>query len=276
MSGCSRETYTVDYCGQQEHYRGAKDVYRAGQTVRLYYTNVGTDTDYTFWLDGENLHCTYRRNKGFLIRFTMPARDVRLVCRSYCSMVRSGESQTQTETAVPLYTEQNTTAAETQTDAPAQTASAPATAAAATSTAAVPGTYAFTARYTHTGSVAEEADYPFCLCIDSKTALDAYLSENAPSYRGSETVLREAALAYDDAWFAAHELLLVVLEEGSGSVTHTVMRVEKTAPDAGTVEIRRSVPQVGTCDMAYWHIWIGLDAGVFAPSDTVRVILSDQ
>ena len=278
MLGCTREKYAVDYCGRQADYRGARDAYRAGQTVKLYYDWIGTDTDYSFLLDGQNLNCTFHRNKGFLIRFVMPAHDVKLECRTERSMVRDGDVPTVADRTVPAETERDTTIPETQPDAPMRAASAPPVTAAKTAptTAAAAGAYGFTARYIQTGSAADEADYPLCLCIDSKPALDAYLAENAPSYRGSERVLREAAQSYDDAWFSAHELLLVVLEEGSGAVRHTVTRVAKTAPDAGAVSVRRDVPQVGTCDMAYWHIWIELDAGVFAPSDDVRVILSDQ
>ena len=94
-----------------------------------------------------------------------------------------------------------------------------------------------------------------------------------PQYRASDTALEEAVQRYDDAWFSSHTLLLAVLEEGSGSVRHTVTRVEKTAPHAGTVAIKRDVPEVGTCDMAYWHILIELPAGTFDAADTIKVVM---
>ena len=40
--------YKVDYCGEKFAYKNAKDEYRAGEKVTVYYWMIATDTDYSF------------------------------------------------------------------------------------------------------------------------------------------------------------------------------------------------------------------------------------
>ncbi len=87
--GCGKTAYAVDYRGQKDEYLDAQDTYKAGSKVKLTYYLVGTDTDYSFWLDGERLNAAYAEGKGFILRFTMPDHDVCLECRAVNSMVRS-------------------------------------------------------------------------------------------------------------------------------------------------------------------------------------------
>lgn len=82
------KTYTLDLCGEETAYKGAKKAYRAGQRVVLYYTQFATDTDFTFLLDGRPLSTPYREGKGYRIAFRMPAHDARLKLYTVCSMVR--------------------------------------------------------------------------------------------------------------------------------------------------------------------------------------------
>ena len=86
LCGCTGTRYRVDYCGQKYAYTGAKDSYRPGEQVVLYYEFIATDTDYSFLLDGQGLRFSYDDSKGFRIEFTMPEHDVRLECRSVNSM----------------------------------------------------------------------------------------------------------------------------------------------------------------------------------------------
>ena len=87
LVGCAGETYRVDYCGDKDFYKGAKNSYRAGQEVTLYYTMIATDTDYSFYLDGESIKYDYDDRKGIIIRFTMPDHDVKLEHRAVNSMI---------------------------------------------------------------------------------------------------------------------------------------------------------------------------------------------
>ena len=209
----------------------------------------------------------------------------------------SGEFAAQTETTAEL--QNRTTDAETQTEnaadfietrttlpVPTRQAAAQTTAATAkltttqtytmkttTAVSEQDSAYAFTAQYFRTNGRSGDAHYPQCFCVDSASALGAYVKQAEKQYSLTGSGFLEAVRQYDDAWFASHTLLIAALEENSGSVRHTVTRVEKTAPHAGTVEIKRSVPEVGTCDMAYWHILIEIPAGVFGAADAIEVVM---
>jgi len=86
LFGCGAGKYNVDYCGAKGLYKGAKDAYKAGAKVTLYFELIATDTDYSFTLDGEPLNFEYDDKKGFVISFTMPEHDVKLECHSRNSM----------------------------------------------------------------------------------------------------------------------------------------------------------------------------------------------
>ena len=80
--------YKEDYCGEKYAYKNAKDEYRAGEKVTLYYWMIATDTDYSFSLDGAELSRDYDTKKGFILSFIMPDHDVVLHCFSRNSMLR--------------------------------------------------------------------------------------------------------------------------------------------------------------------------------------------
>ena len=79
--------YKVDYCGQKMAYSNAKDEYRAGEIVTLYFDMIATDTNYSFTLDGAQLMRDYDPKKGFILCFTMPDHDVKLHCSSRNTML---------------------------------------------------------------------------------------------------------------------------------------------------------------------------------------------
>ena len=80
--------YKVDYCGQKFGYANARDEYRAGEKVTLYFNMIATDTDYSFSLDGAELTRDYDTQKGFILSFIMPDHDVKLYCVSRNTMLR--------------------------------------------------------------------------------------------------------------------------------------------------------------------------------------------
>ena len=91
LSACASKTYRVDYDGSKELFLGAKDSYRAGEKVTLYYPFIATVTSYAFYLDGEKLDVGWTEFLGYRIRFTMPERDVTLTCESRNDMVYNPE-----------------------------------------------------------------------------------------------------------------------------------------------------------------------------------------
>ena len=87
FSGCGAKKYRVDYDGSKEWFKGAKDAYRAGATVTVYYDMIATDTDYSFYVDDERLNCLYRDGKGYEISFVMPDHDVKITVEERNSML---------------------------------------------------------------------------------------------------------------------------------------------------------------------------------------------
>lgn len=87
LFGCSAKKYRVDYGGDKDFFKGAKDEYRAGEKVTVYYDLIATDTDYTFLLDGKRINPDYSENKGYIITFKMPEHDVKLTVESRNSMI---------------------------------------------------------------------------------------------------------------------------------------------------------------------------------------------
>lgn len=87
LFGCGSAKYKVDYLGEKNNYVGAKDSYRAGETVTLYYDFIATDTSYSFYLDDESINYQYSEEKGFEITFVMPSHDVKLSCVAVNDMI---------------------------------------------------------------------------------------------------------------------------------------------------------------------------------------------
>ena len=75
---------------------------------------------------------------------------------------------------------------------------------------------------------------------------------------------------YDDEWFNYHKLMVVSIEEGSGSITHEI-----TDLTSDHVTINCISQEVMTCDMAAWDILIELDKNAVI-SDNFRVDLTSE
>ncbi len=65
---------------------------------------------------------------------------------------------------------------------------------------------------------------------------------------------------YDVKYFEEKSLIVVILEEGSGSITHTVTDLKMSDDGKLYVYVDVNTPEAGTCDMAYWHLIIEPDA----------------
>ena len=87
FSGCGAKKYRVDYDGMKDCFTGAKDEYRAGDKVTVYYDLIATDTDYSFYIDGKRISPLYADGKGYEIIFTMPEHDVKITVDQVNSMM---------------------------------------------------------------------------------------------------------------------------------------------------------------------------------------------
>ena len=87
LFGCGGKKHTIDFHGQRDFFDGAKDSYRAGETVRFYFSMIATDTDYAFYVDGARFSPQYSHKKGYEFCFTMPDRDIDVRVESHNSML---------------------------------------------------------------------------------------------------------------------------------------------------------------------------------------------
>lgn len=87
------------------------------------------------------------------------------------------------------------------------------------------------------------------VAVDSAEALARYIEEYAPEGEGWLPDLAETLGAYGAAYFEDGILVLAAFTESSGSVGHAVTAVVAGAA-AVTVAVTRTVPEIGTCDMA--------------------------
>lgn len=127
------------------------------------------------------------------------------------------------------------------------------------------------AQYIRTDGYVDGAVYPITTVIRSADELSSYCKKNGKKYDLSRktTVYSDTTIGfldacdrYTDSFFESNDLILVLLEEGSGSVRHSLEGVTKTEGEI-RIDIDRHVPEIGTDDMAQWHIIIEV------PKDTV-------
>ena len=130
----------------------------------------------------------------------------------------------------------------------------------------------FETQYIRTDGYHEDAQYPKIIFIRSVDELNNYYKENRSKYslERRENVSLDSSIGfldacdkYDDSYFKEKILIMVLLEEGSGSIRHTVKKIElKNTEDSNGVinklliEIDPIIPECGTADMAEWHIMI--------------------
>ncbi len=142
----------------------------------------------------------------------------------------------------------------------------------------------FKAKVIRTDGYHDGETYPKSVWITSAGELGEYIEANKDYYwleSTGDAGFRAAVSEYDDAFFAGHDLLFILLEEGSGSVRHEVTQVTAVpSADGKTVvrtEIDRLVPDVGTDDMAEWHVIIEIEKKIGKnASEEVTPVLTEK
>lgn len=136
------------------------------------------------------------------------------------------------------------------------------------------------AQYIRTDGYHDGVNYPVVTLIDNADDLNRYFEDNKNLYDLShrETVysdtsigFEDAVKGYDAAWFRTHQLILVLVEAGSGSIRYDVTDVSLDSEPS--VEIAVLVPYVMTDDMAEWHILIEIEK-TLDPSAEIKANLS--
>lgn len=144
-----------------------------------------------------------------------------------------------------------------------------------------PMAYAFEAKYIRTNGGSENTNYPYHVVINSREELEAYYEANKERFdlERKEEVYSDTTIGfldacdkYDDAYFERQNLVLIVLEEGSGSIRHEITDVRPHSNENGAlvgwdITIKRIVPEVGTDDMAQWHLLLEVQMGDVIKAD---------
>ncbi len=141
------------------------------------------------------------------------------------------------------------------------------------------------AQYIRTNGSQDGATFPNTVIIPSMDALNRYYEDNKdtfwlernPNPASDSTVgFLDACDRYDEAFFEKNFLIFILLEEGSGSVRHEVQSIEQTADRKISVSIHRNVPEIGTADMAQWHILIELSRDVIVETSNDILVYFDS
>lgn len=134
--------------------------------------------------------------------------------------------------------------------------------------------FAFETQYisTHGGY---DKEYPIVKIIRSEKELEEYYYENCETYRfdrGRDDIIAfyVADNKYDEKYFENQILILVLVEEGSGSIRHAVTELKTVTLNGESktqITINRLIPTACTADMEMWHIFIEPEAGVEIESE---------
>lgn len=117
-------------------------------------------------------------------------------------------------------------------------------------------------QYIRTDGYIDGEQYPKAFWITSTKELKDYCEINKDKYYLESNGFMDATKQYDDTYFENNDLIVVMLEEGSGSIGHEVTGLIVTPLQNNgkqyevQPEIKRIIPECGTDDMAEWHILI--------------------
>ncbi len=120
---------------------------------------------------------------------------------------------------------------------------------------------AFEAQYIRTNGYHDDIEYPTITRISSQKELEDYYESAGLRYDFEHAYsggsFADAMEKYDATFFEDQTLVLVRLEEPSGSIRHRVTSVS-TENGVTTIAVGRYSPEAQTCDMAEWHIFVEL------------------
>ena len=144
----------------------------------------------------------------------------------------------------------------------------------------------FQAQYIRTNGGLDGYHFPNCVVIGDPQALDAYYHDNSDVfdlarkqdlYQDDTIGFLDACDGFDETFFVDNYLLLIVLEEGSGSITHRVNKVVQTPQEELQIQIETTVPEICTADMAQWHIVLALPRdGALPDAQNIFVYLYEK
>ena len=141
-------------------------------------------------------------------------------------------------------------------------------------------------QYVRTDGYLEGALFPKVVIIRSPEELNDYYEEwkgvfslgrREKVYSDSTKGFLDVCDKYDAAYFEKGFLVFVLLEEGSGSIRHEVTGSTISSDGNLGIYIKRIVPEVGTCDMAQWHIILEMSkAAEVKDENSVQVYVDSE
>lgn len=143
----------------------------------------------------------------------------------------------------------------------------------------------FEAQYIRTDGYREDGKYPIVKIIRSVEELNTYYNENKGKYNlerrtdpstDSTIGFLDACDEYNADYFENRILIMVLLEEGSGSIRHNVDSVKYGSDGKLYIDIEKSSTEVGTCDMALWHILIEPESNITIAAESDVVVYLDR
>ena len=142
----------------------------------------------------------------------------------------------------------------------------------------------FTAQYIRTYGYNENIKFPIVTLITSTTDLNNYYNGNKDKYdlERKKTVYSDTSIGfldacdrYNDEYFKVKDLIIVLIEETSGSIRHEIKSIVGNADKKYEVTINRMMPEVGTCDMAEWYLLIEIPKNVIVSPEQLNIIFSE-
>lgn len=147
--------------------------------------------------------------------------------------------------------------------------------------AEVPTEVTFEAVYSRTDGYIEKKTYPYITVLNTRAELEKYTAEHEGQYNFYKTSYSDGfydiVTSYDAVYFADNSLIMILLEEGSGSVRHEVSGIVCEGGKT-TITINRILPDGDqTDDMAEWHVLVELpkSSPVLENPDAITVVMND-
>lgn len=141
-------------------------------------------------------------------------------------------------------------------------------------------------QYIRTNGYMEGAEFPQVVIIRSQDELNNYYEANNATFdlERKDKVYSDTAIGfldacdkYDAEYFEKGYLVFVLLEEGSGSIRHEVTGSTISSDGELGIYIKTISPEVGTCDMAQWHIILEMSNAVEVKDEgSIQVYLDNR
>ncbi len=121
------------------------------------------------------------------------------------------------------------------------------------------------------------AQFPVSVVIRSDDELEAIHDELGLAIASNvDTTWALLTAKYTSDWFKSNDLILLILEEPSGSINPYVTDVTRNEDRSYTISINDDYPEVSTADMAYWYVLVEINGTKINPTTGVEVVSSRE